>query len=126
MLPAGGVLLGFVLLVQFGILPLSPPVVRFSAYAAFGGAALLAWRFDASRTMVAVVLLALAGRGLPLLAAGHGLGTGAGRTAYVLIAFLLPLNFMALDAIPATTPSTCAGIPCSPSSSRVKRWRSSG
>jgi diguanylate cyclase (GGDEF)-like protein len=96
-LPAGAVLLGFALFLYLSAEPLSPAAVRFYEYAAFGGAALLAWRFQAGRLMVAVLLLALAAKGLPLLAAGQGITAGPGRTAYELIAFLLPLNFIALS-----------------------------
>jgi diguanylate cyclase (GGDEF)-like protein len=96
-LPAGAVLVGFALLLRVGALPLSLPVVQFYAYAAFGAAALLAWRFQSSRILVALLLLALAAKGLPMLAAGHGITAGPGRTAFDLIAFLLPLNFIALS-----------------------------
>src|SRR5260370_11458308 len=82
---------------RLGAEPLSRAAIRFYAYAAFGGAAFLAWRFQAGRLIVALLLLALAAKGLPMLAAGHGIATGPGRTAYELIAILLPLNFIALS-----------------------------
>lgn len=91
----GGVLLLAVGLLQGG-LSLSAAAVQFYYFAAFAGGVLLAWRFESSRILMALVSLLLADRALGFFAAGHSVASGPGRAAFEVIALLVPLNFILL------------------------------
>ena len=75
----------------FALVPAYPLV-------ALGGGLLLAWRFDRSRLVLALVVLLLAERVLATWAPG---GRGElGRAMYVTLAVLVPLNLAALSWLP--------------------------
>lgn len=98
-LPGGVLLLVAVGLLQDGFLSLSAAAVQFYYFAAFAGGILLAWRFEASRILMALVTLLLADRALGFFAAGHGVFSGPGRAAFEAVALLLPLNFILLALV---------------------------
>jgi diguanylate cyclase (GGDEF)-like protein len=68
-----------------------PAFSHFYPYAVFVVGALLAWRFQRSRLLFALIVLALAGVGL-----AAPTGTAIGRATFQATAFLLPLNLAAL------------------------------
>jgi len=68
-----------------------PAFARFYPYAVFIVGTLLAWRFQRSRLLFALILLALASVGL-----AAPTGTAIGRATFQATAFLLPLNLAAL------------------------------
>jgi len=71
--------------------PTLPAFARFYPYAVFLVGALLAWRFQRSRLLFALIVLALASVGL------HApVGTAAGRSTFQATTLLLPLNLAAL------------------------------
>ena len=109
--PGGIVLLAAVVLVSGGLVSMSAAAVDFYYYAVFIAGILLAWRFHSSRVLFALVILLLAHRAIGFFAAGRIASVGPGRIAFETIAFLLPLNFVALSlirerglSIPAITP----------------------
>lgn len=109
--PGGILLLAAVALLSGGLVPISAAAVDFYYYAVFVAGILLAWRFHSSRILFALIILLLAHRALEFFSAGRVLSVGPGRIAFETIAFLLPVNFVALSlvrerglAIPAITP----------------------
>jgi diguanylate cyclase (GGDEF)-like protein len=109
--PGGILLLAAVALLSGGFLPISAAAVDFYYYAVFAAGILLAWRFHSSRILFALIILLLAHRALEFFSAGRVAAVGPGRIAFEAIAFLLPVNFIALSlirerglAIPAITP----------------------
>jgi diguanylate cyclase (GGDEF)-like protein len=95
-LPAGGLLLAAVLLLQGGFVSVSASAVDFFYYAVFVAGLLLAWRFQSSRILSALILLLVAHRALEFFSAGKIVNAGPGRIAFEVLAVLLPLNFVAL------------------------------
>ena len=71
-----------------------PAFARFYPYAVFVVGTLLAWRFQRSRLLFALIVLALASVGLAAPS-----GTAAGRATFQATAFLLPLNLAALAVL---------------------------
>jgi diguanylate cyclase (GGDEF)-like protein len=70
--------------------------VDFFYYTVFLAGILLAWRFQSSRILSALILLLVAHRALEFFSAGKVVATGPGRIAFEALAVLLPLNFVAL------------------------------
>ena len=70
------------------------PLASFYPYAMLGAGVLLGWRFQRSRLLFAVLLLALADRAVVQFAGGHGLARD--RVVFQAVALLLPLNLAAL------------------------------
>jgi diguanylate cyclase (GGDEF)-like protein len=97
MLPGGVLLLAAVVLLQTGILPLSASVLDLYYYSVFATGMLLAWRFHSSRVFFALASLLLAHRAVEFFSAGRPVPTGAGRIAFEVVAFLLPVNFIVLS-----------------------------
>ena len=79
----------------FGIVP--APAISFYYYAVFAAGILLAWRFHSSRVLFALLTLLLAHRAVEFFSAGRIPTAGPGRIALEAVAFLLPLNFIALS-----------------------------
>jgi diguanylate cyclase (GGDEF)-like protein len=79
----------------FGIVP--APAISFYYYAVFAAGILLAWRFHSSRVLFALLTLLLAHRAVEFFSAGRMPSAGPGRIALEAVAFLLPLNFIALS-----------------------------
>src|SRR6266568_2868068 len=90
--PEGLLLLATVLALRLDAVQDSlPGLAHFYPYAVFIVGALLAWRFQRSRLLFALVVLALASWGLQARGAG-----GAGRVPFAAAAVLLPLNLAGL------------------------------
>src|SRR6266576_5087387 len=86
--PEGLLLLATVLALRLeAVQDALPSFARFYPYAVFIVGALLAWRFQRSRLLFALIVLALASSGLQLRGAG-----GAGLVLFAATALLLPLN----------------------------------
>jgi diguanylate cyclase (GGDEF)-like protein len=93
-LPAGALLLVAMVVLQGGFVSVSASAVDFFYYAVFAAGILLAWRFQSSRTLAALILLLVAHRALEFFSAGKIVAAGPGRIAFEVIAVLLPLNFV--------------------------------
>lgn len=92
----GGLLLGLaVVLVDGPLLGWVAASLSFYYFAVFAAGLLLAWRFNSSRVLFSLLVLLLAHRAVEFFSAGET-RVGPGRTAVLLVALLVPLNFMAL------------------------------
>src|SRR6266581_8018532 len=100
LLPGGVILLGAVLLLEFGLVPLSPSGVNFFYYAVFIAAGLLAWRFHSTRILFSGVVLLLGHHAVEFFAQGRIVSVGPGRIAFEAVALLIPLNFILLTFFP--------------------------
>src|SRR4051812_16158326 len=92
--PGGLLLLVAVVLLRGGIVPISASAVAFYYYSMFAAGALLAWRFNSSQILLALIYLFLAHRAVEFFSAGHALTPGPGHIAFEAIALLLPVNFL--------------------------------
>ena len=100
LLPGGVILLGAVLLLESGLVPLSPSGVNFFYYAVFIAAGLLAWRFHSTRILFCVIILLLAHHAIGFIAQ-HAEGAKAPpRIAFEAVALLIPLDFIFLTFFP--------------------------
>jgi diguanylate cyclase (GGDEF)-like protein len=95
-LPGGLVVFATAMLLCLGISGKSlSALVHIYPYLVAVAGMLLGWRFNRSRLIFAIFLLALADRGLLLFSSGAGAASaGVGRTVYNTIGFLLPLNLV--------------------------------
>ena len=92
----GGLLLALaVALVDGPLLGRVAASLTFYYFAVFAGGLLLAWRFNSSRVLFSLLVLLLAHRAVEFFSAGET-RIGPGRTAVVVVALLIPLNFMVL------------------------------
>lgn len=73
------------------------PLVAVYPYIVLVVGLLFGWHFDRSRMVLAMLTLALADGALLLFAAGDAATEGVGRIVFNAVAFLLPLNLMALS-----------------------------
>jgi diguanylate cyclase (GGDEF)-like protein len=99
--PGGLIFFATALLLHTGLLDKSlSALVHIYPYVVAAAGILLGWRFNRSRLVFAILVLALADRAL-LYFAGSTTGSiaagGMGRTVYNTVAFLLPLNLAALS-----------------------------
>jgi diguanylate cyclase (GGDEF)-like protein len=94
-LPGGLVLTGAAVLVRWAGLS-SPLVADYYAWAALLAALALAWRFQSSRALFAILVLALAEKALWLLS---DTPAGSADAALNVIALLLPLNLVFFELI---------------------------
>src|SRR5512140_2988307 len=91
-IPGGVIVVCAVLALRFHVAPLPPaPVLEFCVFALAAAGLLLAWRFNSTRSFLALTLIILAQWGLRSFA-----GTPAAHVGFTTIAFLLPLNFLLL------------------------------
>ena len=109
--PGGILLLAAAVLLSGGFLSVSAAAVDFYYYAVFAAGILLAWRFNSSRVLFALIMLLLAHRALEFFSGGRAVAIGPGRIAFEAVALLLPANFIVLAlmrerglSIPAITP----------------------
>jgi diguanylate cyclase (GGDEF)-like protein len=82
-----------------------PAFARFYPYAVFVVGALLAWRFQRNRVLLALLVLGLAAVAIATPARGP-----AGQAAFLAAAFLLPLNLAALALLPERGSLTRGGL----------------
>src|SRR5438093_1074265 len=73
------------------------PIVAVYPYIVLVGGLLFGWYFDRSRMVLAMLTLALADGALQFFAAGDAATQGIGRIVFNAVAFLLPLNLVALS-----------------------------
>jgi GGDEF domain-containing protein len=100
LVPGGLLLLVAAVLLSGGIVPISASAVAFYYYSVFAAGALLAWRFNSSQVLLALIYLFFAHRAVEFFSAGHTLAPGPGRIAFEAIALLLPLNLIFLSLRP--------------------------
>jgi GGDEF domain-containing protein len=74
------------------------PSVGFYYVAVFAAGLLLSWRFNSSRILFSLLVLLLAHRAVEFFSAGQ-IATEPGHMAVVLIALLVPLNFIAFASM---------------------------
>ncbi len=79
-------------LVNSPLFPQIAPSLSFYYVAVFAAGLLLSWRFNSSRILFSLLVLLLADKALAFFAAGQ-VRSGPGRTAVVLLAVLVPVNF---------------------------------
>jgi diguanylate cyclase (GGDEF)-like protein len=92
----GGLLLALsAALVNSSLLGRVAPSLAFYYFAVFAAGLLLAWRFNSSRVLFSLLALLLAHRAVDFFSFGQT-HTGPGRTAVILAALLIPLNYIAL------------------------------
>lgn len=87
-----------------------PAIVRIYPYAVLGAGILLGWRFNQSRLVFAILVLALADRSLLHFASDSIASTDLGRMVYNAVAILLPLNLAVLSLIKERGIVTVRGI----------------
>jgi diguanylate cyclase (GGDEF)-like protein len=105
----GGLLLALsAALVNSSLLGRVAPSLAFYYFAVFAAGLLLAWRFNSSRVLFSLLALLLAHRAVDFFSFGQT-HTGPGRTAVILAALLIPLNYIAL-ALMRERGLTIAGI----------------
>ena len=95
-LPGGILLLAASVVFRGAFGPIPPAAISFYYYAVFGAGILLAWRFHSSRVLFALLTLLLAHRALEFFSAGSP-SAGSAPIALEAVAFLLPLNLIALS-----------------------------
>ena len=98
LLPGGLLLALSVALVNSSLLERIGPSLGFYYFAVFAAGLLLAWRFHSSRVLFSLLVLLLAHRAVEFFSLGHTRG-GPGRTAVLLAALLIPLNYVALASM---------------------------
>ena len=92
----GGLLLALsAALVNSSLLGRVAPSLGFYYFAVFAAGLLLAWRFNSSRVLFSLLVLLLAHRAVDFFSLGQT-HTGPGRTGVILVALLIPLNYIAL------------------------------
>ena len=95
----GGLLLALsAALVNSSLLGRVAPSLAFYYFAVFAAGLLLAWRFNSSRVLFSLLVLLLAHRAVDFFSFGQT-HTGPGRTAVILVALLIPLNYIALASM---------------------------
>jgi diguanylate cyclase (GGDEF)-like protein len=92
LVPSGFFLLAAVLFLRLAAPESVSAVVLVYPYAVFAVGLLLGWRFNRSREMFAILVLALADRALLHFAAGEAPAAATSHLAFTTVAFLLPLN----------------------------------
>jgi diguanylate cyclase (GGDEF)-like protein len=106
MAPEGVLLLAAVIALHLDVLrDTLPTFARFYPYAVFVVGALLAWRFQRNRVLLALLVLALA-----TAAVGMPAGGPTAPAAFSVTAFLLPLNLAALALLPDRGTLTPGGL----------------
>ena len=96
----GGLLLALAAaLVSSSLFVLVAPSLAFYYVTVFAAGLLLAWRFNSSRVLFSLLVLLLAHRAVEFFAAAAMVHTGPGRTAVVLAALLIPLNYIAFASM---------------------------
>ncbi len=101
--PGGLVFFATALLLHVGVLDKSlSALVHIYPYVVAAAGILLGWRFNRSRLVLAIIILALADRALLHFAAGTvssgSTSMDVGRSVYNAVAFLLPLNLVVLSS----------------------------
>jgi diguanylate cyclase (GGDEF)-like protein len=92
----GGVLLALsAALVNSSLLGRVAPSLGFYYFAVFAAGLLLAWRFNSSRVLFSLLILILSHRAVEFFSLGQT-HSGPGRTAAILVALLIPVNYIAL------------------------------
>lgn len=94
--PAGVVLLVAALLLHADMLAISTTAVTSYYYAVFLAGLLLATRFHSIRVLFSLVVLLLGHRALEFFSGGKSAHAGPSRTAFELLAILIPINFLVL------------------------------
>lgn len=91
--PGGALLALMAGIINSPLLAQVAPSLLFFYFAVYGAGLLLAWRFHSSRILFSLLTLLLAHRAVDFFAAGQTF-SGPGRSAVILAAFLIPINFM--------------------------------
>jgi diguanylate cyclase (GGDEF)-like protein len=99
--PGGALLFAVTALLQVPALRESlSTLVPVYPYALFGVGIFIAWRFNRSRIVLALLVLGLADRALIYLVAGDAPATGGARIVFSAVGLLLPVNLAALSWTP--------------------------
>ena len=99
LLVPGGVLLALSsTVVNTSLLARVAPSLSFYYFAVFAAGLILSWRFNSSCIFCSLLVLLLAHRAVIFFAAGQ-IDRGPGRTAVLLAALLIPLNYAVFAAM---------------------------
>jgi diguanylate cyclase (GGDEF)-like protein len=95
----GALLLGLsAAIVNSSLFSLFAPSLGFYYAGVFAAGLLLSWRFNSSRILFSLIVLVLGHRAIGFFSAGQN-SLGAGHMAVVLVALLIPLNFIVFASI---------------------------
>ncbi len=109
--PCGLPLLAAAILVYTGVAAKSlPGLMIIYPWAVFGGGILLAWRFNKSRLVFAILVLALADRSLHFFADSSTASIHVGDIVYSAVGLLVPLNLAAFSLVKEKGVLTVRGI----------------
>ena len=109
--PCGLPLLAAAILVYTGVAAKSlPGLMIIYPWAVFGGGILLAWRFNESRLVFAILVLALADRSLHFFAGSSTASIHVGDIVYSAVGLLVPLNLAAFSMVKEKGVLTVRGI----------------
>lgn len=110
-IPSGLLFVALVIFVHVGgVAEWLPAIVRIYPYVVLSAGILLGWRFNRSRLVLAVLILALADRSLLHFASDSEVSSGLGQIVYNAVTILLPLNFAVLSLIKERGIVTVRGI----------------
>ena len=99
LVPGGIVLPAAILMAHSGWVAFSPPALTFLYYCAVLGGMLLAWRFHSSRTVLALLVLFLAGQTIAVSGAFLKSMSAPAWSALQAVAVLVPVNFVLIATI---------------------------
>lgn len=98
LIPGGLFVLGVVILLHRGMPTLAlPMLVRIYPYVVLAAGIWFGWRFNRSRLIFVILVLALVDRSLLLFAGENAAPVGVGHIVYNAISILLPLNLVVLS-----------------------------
>jgi len=111
LVPDGLVLGGVIVYLQTAATPdLLAKIAHIYPYVVFGAGILLGWRFNRSQLVFALLVLALADRGLLYFSIQDGSGAAASQFVFNAAGFLLPINFVILSLMVERGILTLKGI----------------
>lgn len=98
--PGGVLVLAISFLLLRGLPTLTLPLlIRIYPYVVLAAGIWFGWRFNRSRLIFVILVLAFADRSLLIFAEGSGASVGAGRIVYNAVCILLPLNLVVISLI---------------------------
>ena len=110
-LPGGLLVLVGLLLFRPGVLPdVLQPYVQAYPYAVFGVGVVMAWYFNRTRIVFALLILAVAGLALYRVGGGYAEADPVSRVVFAAVAILLPLNLAAFAVLKERGLFTARGV----------------
>ena len=111
LLPGGLIFLATALLLHMHVLDKSlSALVHIYPYIVTAAGVFLGWRFNRSRLVFSILVIALADRALLSFDSGGAISAATGQNVYNAVAFLLPLNLAALSLLKERGITTWRGL----------------